>query len=375
MKVSELFKLIASAAVSVVCLGFGSMVSAEEAPHDPLIRFGQNLVVGNDDRGPLNSRSYPWSAIGRLDVNGRHRCTATLVGTDLVLTNAHCVTDNSGTFTQGLRFRPNVIDNTSEYDIGVAHGWWGTPARPGPDDWAILRLRTPIGERVGYFGFKSPTPTTLSSSSWRNRLILAGYSGDFYRNTPGVHYGCSILNERHHDCDTYYGASGSAIFGFFSGQPHIVALHYGNTGVYNNYIHPQKYTARISELRRNDRGKPNRTYILLCNRSNSNQIDGAIAYYDQSWRTRGWYKIAKDTCTEVSIPVDRLYDGNVYIYGKDNSGLVWRGGNNNFCVDTQAFHVTNADRGCPTGNNYSFVRFSRPVKVNPHRLNSYNFNP
>ena len=106
--------ILTSISTAFFMINMNSSVSSQEIPDDPRPNRGFNLVYGNDDRGELNSRSYPWSAIGRLDIPGGGHCTATLVGVDLILTNAHCVENNSGKLIKGLRFRPNLINNKSE---------------------------------------------------------------------------------------------------------------------------------------------------------------------------------------------------------------------------------------------------------------------
>lgn len=57
---------------------------------------GGRQILGTDDRIPLTSQKYPWSAIGRIVSIGADRrsqwsCTGALVASDVVLTNAHCV--------------------------------------------------------------------------------------------------------------------------------------------------------------------------------------------------------------------------------------------------------------------------------------------
>jgi protease YdgD len=69
-----------------------------------------------DKRIPMLSQKYPWSTIGRVEgirsnTNRGYHCTGTLVGANLVLTNAHCVIDSdSGKLSQRIQFMPNVID-------------------------------------------------------------------------------------------------------------------------------------------------------------------------------------------------------------------------------------------------------------------------
>lgn len=59
----------------------------------------RRAIPGNDDRVPVTTEAFPWSAIGRIDWVGTKndgtevdlgQCTGTLVGRDLVLTNSHC---------------------------------------------------------------------------------------------------------------------------------------------------------------------------------------------------------------------------------------------------------------------------------------------
>ena len=114
MKLSKFIKTFCLSVISTTFLiNIQKSILAQEIPDDPRPSNGFNLVYEDDDRGELNSRRYPWTAIRRLDLpNGGH-CTGTLVGVDLVLTNAHCVENDSGNLRQGIRFRPNLIDNES----------------------------------------------------------------------------------------------------------------------------------------------------------------------------------------------------------------------------------------------------------------------
>ncbi|NMG22984.1 hypothetical protein DP116_27580 [Brasilonema bromeliae SPC951] len=213
----------------------------------------KRAVIGWDDRVPMLSRQYPWSAIGRvqgLTTKGEdYHCTGTLISEDVVLTNSHCVIDpETHQASQKILFLPNLINGkvADESDIAqvqnVIYGtdFTKTKLENQTDDWALLKLDKPIGLKYGYLGWKSLPSSTLTKN--RNKYIFVGYSGDFpntnkekYRFftagkgwTASVQVGCSIVGEEGnvllHDCDTTGGSSGGAIIGVIGNQPYIIGL-------------------------------------------------------------------------------------------------------------------------------------------------------
>ncbi|MEM6502944.1 MAG: trypsin-like peptidase domain-containing protein [Cyanobacteria bacterium P01_C01_bin.89] len=202
------------------------------------------VIIGNDDRVPVTTRRFPWSAIGRVDLldhTGRkiNHCTGTLIGPSLVLTNAHCITygDTGSPKAAAWRFRPALISGRSivsarvtDFQVGARR--WGQALHA---DWALLELDRPLGETYGYMGWRN---LDFEQDNFREAIAgkvrMVGYSGDFPEDEPGqtagVHENCSILDtfreELIHNCDTNGGASGGPIFGFFEdGKPYIVGLH------------------------------------------------------------------------------------------------------------------------------------------------------
>ncbi len=227
---------------------------------------GNRQVVGADDRVPMTSRAYPWSAIGRLehlDANGQvvTICTGSLIGNDLVLTNAHCVVDeDTHKLTRNtLRFRPNLIDDRSRvtaFASRVRYGDNGKDGFFGEDDWALIRLNEPLGKQQGVIGWRNLSTESLRRLSRQVQLI--GYSADFPPNRPGktagVHRGCSILGDGdmgflRHNCDTFGGASGGPLLTQVNGKFYIVALHAGTYDDVNRAIKVSRWSQSALEMR------------------------------------------------------------------------------------------------------------------------------
>mgnify|MGYP002779647413 FL=1 len=214
---------------------------------------GKRGVIGWDDRTPMLSRKYPWSAIGRVqgfDTQGKgYHCTGTLISENIVLTNAHCVINpETRQFSKEILFAPNVINRevADKADIaqvkGVIYGtdFSGSELSNQQNDWAILKLDKPVGRKYGYLGWRNISSSDLIRN--RGKYIFVGYSGDFpdhnrrgYEGftagagwTASAQVGCSIVDARNsvlfHDCDTTGGSSGGAIIAMINGEPRIVAL-------------------------------------------------------------------------------------------------------------------------------------------------------
>lgn len=228
-------------------------VAQPDKPDDN--EFKTRAIIGWDDRTPMLSRQYPWSAIGRVQGitanNEKYHCTGTLIGENVVLTNSHCVIDpETRQFSQKITFLPNVINRKVANQLDIAEvvnvfygtNFSGSALENQTHDWALLILDKPIGLKYGYLGWKSLPGSTLTLTKNRHKYIFVGYSGDFpnpnNKNyqfftagqgwTASSQAGCSIVREESnvifHDCDTTSGSSGGAIIAVIGNKPYIVGL-------------------------------------------------------------------------------------------------------------------------------------------------------
>ncbi|MBN3895532.1 MAG: trypsin-like peptidase domain-containing protein [Nostoc sp. NOS(2021)] len=236
----------------------------------------RGIPTGIDNRTPMFSHKYPWSAIGRIKGTtdgGGYYCTGTLIAANLVLTNAHCVIDHeTGKLSTKIQFLPNVIDGHYEDIAETKEVYYGTDFKESkdlsPNDWAILKINQPLGRKYGYLGTKSIASATLVRN--QKAFYFVGYSGDFPNDnyqeyfsagpgwTASYEAGCSIVGEKDgfllHDCATAAGSSGSPIVGVIGGDPYIVAL---NNGEEKNLKTGQdiiNYAVKISTIEEASRG-------------------------------------------------------------------------------------------------------------------------
>ncbi|NCN27578.1 trypsin-like serine protease [bacterium] len=159
--------------------------------------------------------------VARLTNPRGETCSAALVGKNLAITSAHCVTTDSLTkklipgtsyielaFNRGLRLD---ISNVTKIHPGPSK----TPKTLGAyaADWAILELDRPLGETFGYFEL-SPIVGNISFLG----ISIIGYSSHFNRGGSYQTYQEKCLVRRseeifiYHDCDIRVGDSGAPLY-------------------------------------------------------------------------------------------------------------------------------------------------------------------
>lgn len=173
-----------------------------------------------------------FAAVGRLDLDGRGFCTATLVAEDLVLTAAHCLFDRrSGARLPlaGLTFMPGFRNGSAAAYRAVRRAAVDPRYRlrdPDPvtrvgADLALLELSQPIRVAgIAPLGVAERTPglTDVSVVSYAREREQA----------PSLERSCSVLTEEERaqvlSCDVDFGASGAPVFRSLGGVPELVAV-------------------------------------------------------------------------------------------------------------------------------------------------------
>jgi protease YdgD len=224
-------------------------------PADP--RPGQPKALSTpNNRLPVPSREWPWSAIGRVNVaNGRLSfCTGTLVAPRTVVTAAHCLwaaytnrwvkpddvhfvfgeIPGSGylghsiaaSFVASPNFRCTPEDCPLTYSAGAPHQ--GVRPQLIKTDWAIITLRNELGIR--------PIPIEAIrnadfSSTGDRQIVLPGFGAD----RPfllAAHKGCSAKTDAPelgsgsltHECETFQGGSGSPVLLMRNGRVSLIGI-------------------------------------------------------------------------------------------------------------------------------------------------------
>ena len=198
-----------------------------------------------------------WEAVGRLNLDGRAHCSASLVGTRYVMTAAHCLLKNGAqrdlqkfTFQAGLRDGEAIATRAVSRAVVLTDY---TSARRG----SLERVRYDVGllELAEPIPSSEADPFPLGRGVGEGRRVTVLSYGRGRMNAMSREIGCTVLAAQRgvvaFDCQASPGSSGAPIFDMSGRSPRIVALVSGG-GVFDGKraVYGMEIRTVVNDLRR-----------------------------------------------------------------------------------------------------------------------------
>lgn len=350
-------------------------------------------VFAADDREPMPLDMYPWSAVGRLVTSEGH-CTASLIGPDLILTNAHCVMmgdENSPTLAlpQAVRFYPAFHPGQPAMhssglrvwldDLVLERGLVNVSGQLA--DWAIIRLRQPLGDRYGWL--------SVGQASNVDAVSLGGYSGDHQDGEVAlVHRDCHVTEQRPdgsmiHDCDMTAGASGSPLIRWDGREAQVVALNAMEAGdrktgsryqtgvafsehAYNVAVSSASFARQLPHISPLAAGQRD-FYITYCNDLDESAALMLAHLEEDGVMSFGPYQLGAGACQEVHM--GNRQDADFFVSLQTSRQQV--SGDQMICVQPGEAISSALGAACERGQeSLNFAAMAQPEKGHPLLLSS-----
>jgi len=187
--------------------------------------------VGPDNRRQITDpSSFPVTAIGLLysvyGESGGH-CSAALIGPATVVTAAHCIYDHELGWPDNILYVPAMMDEDT-YPYGVFEfetadilpaylsEYDGEYATVIPYDLAVISLKEPVGDELGWLGFRVTDDIQGFSAT------VLGYPGDkpfgtMWESSCEIRFQEGLATDEIfvHFCAVTPGSSGSSMYAYF----------------------------------------------------------------------------------------------------------------------------------------------------------------
>jgi V8-like Glu-specific endopeptidase len=193
-------------------------------------------VFPPDQRYIYQDTSFPWCTVGRVDTP-LGTCTGCMIGPRLLLTANHCIQWNADGTAGWVRFRPAYYNGSAPFGEAWATRviWWmqttggnGLTDQETAFDYVVCVLDTPMGDVVGYPGYRTYSDRWNGGSFWQHM----GYPGDLTgTERPAFQGSCAIATVGSqstagqtgfvlgHFNDAVGGHSGGPVWGWWDSEP------------------------------------------------------------------------------------------------------------------------------------------------------------
>lgn len=211
-------------------------------------RVVPHRVFGSDDRDIYYPSGYPWRCIGKIfawtDPSSSYPAwsgAGALVGTNVVVTASHVCPWGSSPWM--MQFIPAYYDGRSLLGSGVSsyvQSYRGYETDDQGNDMAVLKLYTPLGTSLGYFGYRTYDDAWEDGHYWTR----CGYAGalssgqrpnrvTWFPVVDDDEYTFGAGTELEYYADSGPGDSGGPVFGWWGDSPYVIGAHSGWEGEYH----------------------------------------------------------------------------------------------------------------------------------------------
>lgn len=196
-------------------------------------------IIGSDGRERItNTKAVPFRYIAYIRTNWPNGDqtigTAWLCGPSAMMTSAHCVYDSArGGYAKSIRVWPARNGSASPFDsyavksVHIAREWKTTGQQKY--DFALMNLKTAIGNRLGYFGVRYKKGASAYDGK---HIAIAGYPGEHQYQLwkMGGSVSESTASMLYYKVDTTGGQSGSPVYCRVPSEYYAIGIHgYGGT--------------------------------------------------------------------------------------------------------------------------------------------------